>query len=181
MSEPNDLQPDEQTAAPAEAGATSAEDNLESETAALRSELEQAHDRTLRVQAELENFRRRARREIEDERRYASLPLIRELLPVIDNVHRAIEAAQKSDNAGSLLEGVQLMGQQLERVLAAHDCKPIEALHQPFDPNRHEAIMQQPSDEHPPGTVTTVTQAGYQLHDRVVRPAQVIVATAPAD
>lgn len=72
------------------------------------------------------------------------------------------------------------MSQQLESVLAAHDCRRIEALHQPFDPNLHDAILQQPSAEYPPGTVILVTQVGYQLHDRVVRPAQVIVASEAA-
>ncbi len=173
---------DEQTQRAADAGADAGQAPMqpEQEAAALRAELERAQDRALRMQAELENFRRRARRELEDERRYASLPLIRDLLPVMDNLQRAIEAAQKSDGSSGLLEGVQLMSQQLESVLAAHDCRRIEALHQPFDPNLHDAILQQPSAEYPPGTVILVTQVGYQLHDRVVRPAQVIVASEAA-
>jgi molecular chaperone GrpE len=165
-------------AEPVVAGPPEEAENPEVELASLQSELDRAHDRALRLQAELENFRRRARREIDDERRYASMPLVRDLLPVIDNIHRAIEAAEKGGGDAGLLEGVKLMLQQLEGVLAAHHCQKIEALHQPFDPNLHEAILQQPSEDHPPGTVIMVTQAGYQLHDRVVRPAQVIVAAA---
>jgi molecular chaperone GrpE len=145
----------------------------------LRAELAAAKDRALRCQAELENYRKRAQREIEEERRYANLPLLRDLLPVLDNVHRAIEAAGKTPDASGLLEGFRLVAQQLEGVLARHHCVPIEALHAPFDPHRHDAILQQPSAEHPANTVLLVTQTGFQLHDRVVRPSQVIVS-APA-
>lgn len=146
----------------------------------IRGELAEAQDRTLRVQAELENYRRRARREMEDERRYASLPLIRDLLPVVDNIQRAIQAAEKSSEAGVLLSGIKMVAQSLEATLARHDCQRIDALHQPFDPAFHEAISQQPSAEYPEHTVILVAQDGYVLHDRVVRPAQVIVSTPPA-
>ncbi len=145
----------------------------------LRQELEAAKERALRVQAELENYRKRMRREMDDERRYAQLPLLKELLPVIDNIGRAVQAAEKSSDGAGLLDGVKLVAQQLEGVLSRHHCTRIAALHQPFDPHLHEAILQQPNGEHPPGTVLQVTQEGYQLHERVVRPAQVIVSAAP--
>jgi len=151
----------------------------EEEMARLRADLEDASDRVLRAQAELENYRKRARRELEDERRYAALPLLRDLLPVLDNLRRAIDAAEKSSQGGGLLDGVRLVVQSFESVLARHDCKRIEALGKPFDPTFHEAISQQPSADHPPGTVLFVAQDGYLLHDRVVRPAQVIVSTLP--
>jgi molecular chaperone GrpE len=146
--------------------------------AALRAELQQAKDRELRAHAELENYRKRAHRQIEEERRYANLPLMKELLPVLDNVHRAIEAAEKTPDVAVLLQGFRLVAEQLEGVLARHHCLPIAALHEPFDPHRHQAIVQQPSAEHPANTVLLVTQQGFQLHDRVVRPSQVIVSTA---
>ena len=146
----------------------------------LRSDLSEAGDRVLRAQAELENFRKRARREIEEERRYANLPLLRDLLPVVDNIARAIAAAEKSQNSGTLLDGFKMVAQALDGVLARHDCKRIEALHQPFDPAVHEAISQQPSADFPPFTVLMVVQDGFTLHERVVRPAQVIVSSAPA-
>lgn len=142
----------------------------------VRAELDEMRDRLLRSQAELENYRRRARRELDDELRYANVPLIRDLLPVIDNVQRAVAAAEKNADANSLLEGFKMVAKQLDEVLARHHCTPIEALHEPFDPNRHEALLQQPHEEHPPGTVIGVAQSGYQLRDRVVRPTQVIVA-----
>jgi molecular chaperone GrpE len=152
----------------------------EAEIAKLRADLEDASDRVLRAQAEMENYRKRARREMEDERRYAMLPLMQDLIPVLDNIGRAIAAAEKSPGGGgALLDGVKLVGQSLETVLARHGCKRIEALGEPFDPAFHEAISQQPSADYPPGSVMLVALDGYVLHDRVVRPAQVIVSTAP--
>ena len=152
----------------------------EVEIGKLRADLEDASDRVLRAQAELDNYRKRVKREIEDERRYATLPLLRDLLPVLDNVHRAIAAAEKSTLGGGLLDGVKMIAQSVAATLAKHDCRQIEALHQPFDPTYHEAISQQSTSDHPPNTVVLVAQEGYLLHDRVVRPAQVIVS-APAD
>ena len=145
----------------------------------LQNELSEARDRLLRSQAEFENFRKRSRREIEDERKYANVPLLRDLLPVVDNLDRAIEAAQSAADAGTLLGGVKMVRQQLEVVLGRHECQPIEALNEPFDPHLHEAITTQPSPQHPANTVLHVVQRGYQLHDRVIRPSQVIVSTRP--
>jgi molecular chaperone GrpE len=142
----------------------------------LQVELEEARERTLRVQAELENYRKRVRREMEEERRYAHLDLLRDLLPVLDNVGRAIEAAQQTSDAAGLLEGFKLVGQQLEGVLNRYDCQRITAQGEVFDPNLHQAISQQASSGQPPGTVLIVAQDGFQLHDRVVRPAQVVIA-----
>jgi molecular chaperone GrpE len=150
------------------------------EEAALRNELAAAKDRALRAQAELDNYRKRMRKEMDDERRYAQLPLLSDLLPVLDNVSRAIQAAEKSPDAAGLLAGFKMVAQQLEGVLARHHCQRIDALHKPFDPHLHAAILQQPSSEHPSNTVIQVAQDGYQLHDRVLRPAQVIVSTAVA-
>jgi molecular chaperone GrpE len=151
----------------------------------LRADLDAAKDRVLRSQAELENYRKRAAREIEENQRYANMPLIRDLLPVVDNIERAISAAEKTQDVGALLEGVKLVHKQLEDALARHHCLRIPALHQPFDPHLHHAILQQPTEEFPPNTVVMVTQPGFQLYDRVVRPTQVIVSTAkekePAD
>jgi molecular chaperone GrpE len=148
-------------------------------TEKLRAELDQAQDRILRLQAELENFRKRSARELHDQLRYANIGLLRDLLPVLDNARRAIEAAEKGADDAALLNGFQLLAQQLEGVLARHHCEKIDALHAPFDPHSHEAIFQQPSADHPPQTVILVNQEGYRLHDRVVRPSQVIVSSAP--
>lgn len=158
---------------------TETAETAEVEVEKLRTDLQEAGDRLLRAQAELDNYRKRARRELEDSLRYAAMPLLRDLLPVIDNLGRAIAAAEKSAETGGLIDGVKMVAQTLEGVLARHECKRIDALGKPFDPAFHEAISQQPSTEYPPQTVMLVAQEGYTLHDRVVRPAQVIVSTAP--
>jgi molecular chaperone GrpE len=177
---PGEAAPLEEPAADRSAGqsAAAAEKGREqvSPLESLRAELQEAKDRALRMQAELENYRKRAARELQEERRYANLPLMRDLVPVVDNLDRAIEAAEKQHDVGGLLEGVKLVARQLEEVFQRHYCVRIRALNEPFDPHLHEAILQQPSDEHPVGTILLVTQAGYQLHDRVVRPSQVIVS-----
>ncbi len=133
----------------------------------------------LRAQAELENFRKRASRELQEERRYANMPLMRDLLPVLDNIDRAIGAAEQNPESAGLLEGVKMVSEQLRSVLEKHHCLSIPTLHEPFDPNLHQAIQQLPCDEHPPNTVIDVAQSGYQLHERVVRPSQVIVSKEP--
>jgi molecular chaperone GrpE len=142
----------------------------------LGAELAECQDRLLRLQAEMENVRRRTAREVVEERRYAAMPLVRDLLQVLDNVDRALEAGEKASDAAALLEGFQLVGRQLRSTLEKHDIKPIPAEGEAFDPNLHEAILQQPSDQ-PSGTIVLVTQEGFQLHDRVVRPSQVIVSS----
>ena len=153
----------------------------------IEAELATEKDRLLRLQAEMENLRSRTAREIVDERRYAPLPIVRDLLPVLDNINRAIEAAvqieadEQAEEADSLLEGFKLVRQQLLTVLEQHHCKQIETVGQPFDPQVHEAILQQPSDEQPANHILLETQAGYQLHDRVVRASQVIISSGPAD
>jgi molecular chaperone GrpE len=144
--------------------------------AALQKDLTEANERVLRAQAELENYRKRARREMEEERRYALLPFARDLLAVVDNLERALAAAPEGDAAG-LRDGVQMVSALLQSVLNQHQCVRIETVGQTFDPNVHQAIAQETSDEHPAGTVSREAQSGYKLYDRVVRPAQVFVST----
>ena len=146
----------------------------------LPEELTRANERALRAQAELENFRKRVRREMDEERRYARVPLISELLPVMDNLDRALEAAEHSEGDSALLEGVKMVRTQLLGVLEQSHCRAIDAVGTPFDPHLQEAIGQEPSDEHDLGVVTRVVRIGYQLHDRVVRPSQVLVSSGPA-
>jgi molecular chaperone GrpE len=147
----------------------------------LAGELAAANDRYLRLQAEMQNLRNRTSREIADERKYAALPVLRDLLPVLDNIGRAIEAAEKAGEAENLLAGFRLVRQQLETILTRHECEPISPEGELFDPNFHQAILQQPSADVPADHVTMVTQTGYKLHDRVVRPAQVIVSSGPPE
>ena len=146
------------------------------EVTQLRSELKEAQERILRSQAELENYRRRMRREVQEEKRYATQPLLTDLVPVVDNIERAIESAQQTSDSSSLLEGVRMVAEQLISVLEKHNCPRIAALGETFDPSVHQAIGQQPSDDYEPGKVMLVACHGYQLHDRVIRPSQVIVS-----
>jgi molecular chaperone GrpE len=158
----------------------SGDDNAAAEMEQLRTDLREAGERVLRAQADFDNYRKRARREIDEERRYANLTLLRDLLPVLDNMQRAIAAAEKTPDASGLLDGIKMVVQNLIGALARHQCTRIEALHKAFDPAFHEAIAQQPSDQFAPNTVIAVAQDGYMLHDRVVRPAQVVVSTQPS-
>jgi molecular chaperone GrpE len=148
----------------------------EGEMDLVRADLAEARDKMLRAQAELDNYRKRARRELDDERRYAEINLLRDLLPVLDNIHRAIDATEKKADAGALLSGFKMVRQQLETLFDQHNCKPIEAVGLPFDPAQHNAVMQQLNPDKPENTVLDVVQTGFHLHDRVVRPAQVIVS-----
>jgi molecular chaperone GrpE len=147
----------------------------------LLAKIEDLQGRLLRSQADLENFRRRVQREQEDARRFESLRLLRDLLPGLDGLHRAIQAAEQTGDAQILLEGIRMVSQQFRDVLKLHAAEPIDALGKPFDPNLHEALTQIPSREHEPMTVLQVVEMGYRLHDRVVRPARVIVSCAPPE
>jgi molecular chaperone GrpE len=142
----------------------------------LSGQLRDAEDRLLRTQAELENFRKRSRREYEDAQRYREIDLLRDLLPVLDNVRRAIEASEKMADVETLRSGFRMTAQQLEKLLESHGCKTIETEGRPFDPAVHDAILQQAVPGVAAGTVVGVASRGYRLHDRVVRPAQVIVS-----
>jgi molecular chaperone GrpE len=149
--------------------------------AELAAALELAKDAELRARAELENFRKRVRREQEEQLRYANWNLLRDLLEVLDNLTRAVEAAEKPQaDLPSLLQGVRIVADQLQAVLAKYHCQKIPAKGQPFDPELHTAIGQLPTAEQPPGTIAQVTREGYRLHDRLLRPAEVVVTTAPA-
>ena len=143
----------------------------------LEQQVAKFRDRELKAQAELENFRKRLLRDTEQQLKYASIDLVRELLDVVDNLQRANDAAAQAGDATSLLAGVQMVQQQLASVLGKYHCKPIPAVGQPFDPNVHQAIAQQPSQEFAAGVVMMETSVGYTLHDRVVRPSMVVVST----
>ncbi len=149
--------------------------------AELAAERDAANDRALRSQAELENYRKRVQRERDEERRYAALPLVQDLLPGLDNLQRALDAARHTDDLAAMLQGVEMVAAQIDEILSRHGAKPIVAVGEPFDPNLHEAIQQMPSAAHPPMTVIDEVERGYTLNDRVVRPSKVIVSVAPAD
>ena len=149
--------------------------------AELQDKINQLQDQLLRGQAELENFRRRSQREMADVRKYQSLPVVRDLLPAVDNLNRAILAAEQTGDVTNLLAGIRMVVQQLADTLKANAAQPIEAEGKSFDPNLHEALSQVPTPDHPPMTVIQVVESGYVMHDRVVRPAKVIVSCAPPE
>ncbi|WP_392397658.1 nucleotide exchange factor GrpE [Paenibacillus tuaregi] len=142
----------------------------------LRAEVQEHQQRFLRSQADFDNFRRRTLKEKEELAKYASAKLITELLPVVDNMDRALTAAQESAEAESFTKGVDMIFRQLEGVLSAEGLTPMNAVGQPFNPEYHQAIMQVESDEYEEGIVVEEVQKGYLLKDKVLRPAMVKVS-----
>ncbi|MDR0327027.1 MAG: nucleotide exchange factor GrpE, partial [Planctomycetaceae bacterium] len=138
---------------PEEAGGGSMPQESVSETEQLRAELEEAKNRTLRALADLENYRTRVNRQMAEERKYASLDLMRELLPMWDNIGRALESVAATHNLDSLVEGVEMVHSQFLEVLKKYHCEKIDAKFQPFDPNIHASVAQIPSGEYPANTV----------------------------
>ena len=150
-----------------------------SEVDQLRLELDEAKNRTLRAMADLENYRARVNRQTAEERKYANMDLMRELLPVWDNIGRALETVSTTHSLESLIEGVQMIHSQFLEVMEKHHCEKIEAMFQPFDPNVHASVAQIPNSEHAANTVIEEVQVGFRLFDRVVRPSQVVLASKP--
>ena len=152
---------------------------LEAKLAVAEKEKKENWDRYLRAAADLENTRKRQKREVDDAKLEAKNKALKEVLPVVDNLERAIEHAAAGTETSPIIEGVQLVLRQLTTAFERLDVTPVEALGQPFDPNMHEAISQQESDQ-PPGSVVTVLQRGYKSGDRLLRPALVVVAKPKA-
>ena len=147
----------------------------------LSAKLAETEKKLLLAHADLENFRKRSRRENEERVRYASLNLMGELLDAVDNLQRAVDAANSEAAEGGLLEGVSMVANQITTILQNHGCQKIDALGQPFDPNLHQAVQMQPSAEYAANMVMQELRSGYRLHDRVIRPTQVFVSTGPAE
>ncbi len=138
--------------------------------------LKEAHERMLRAAADLENYKKRAQREKDDLQKFGNEKLLKDLLPVLDNPDRALAAAPAGD---PLAAGVTLVRAAFEQVLGRYGVKGFSAMGQPFDPAQHEALMQVPTADQPPGTVVVEHARGFTLHDRLVRPALVGVSVAP--
>ena len=161
----------------------SAEENNEQSSGAsnefdvLQSELSEAKDQLVRAQAEVENVRKRARRDMAEQSKYSSLPLMAELVEVVDNLDRALQSAEQSNEQSSLLEGVKMVASQLTQLISNKGCERIQTVGHEFDPNLHEAIQVQPSHEFPAQVITYEARPGYKMHDRVIRAAQVIISS----
>lgn len=141
-----------------------------------QEKLKAEHDRCLRLAADLENYRKRAAKEREEIQRFGNEKLVKDLLPVVDGFDRALAAAASDD---PLREGVKLVRAALEQTLARHGVVGFSAMGERFDPAVHEALLQVPTREQPPGTVVMEHARGFKLNDRLVRPAMVGVAVEP--
>jgi len=159
--------------------ADSAVDDLRQQLAAKELEAKTNYDRFVRQAAELDNFKKRASREREDALRFANESLIKDLLPVVDNLERAVAHASGGGNGKPIVEGVEMVLKGLLDVFAKHGVTPISAVGQPFDPTKHEAMAQVESQTHQPNSVVDELHKGYTLRDRLLRPALVSVAKAP--
>jgi len=155
--------------------------NLKTEYEAKLADLETLKDRSLRQQAEFDNFRRRSLKEREESHQFGHQNLVKDLLPTVDNLERAIEHAEGSDdgNVEGLLQGVGLVLREFIAALRKHNVTQVEAADQAFDPAVHEAVGQVPDASLPPNRIVHVLQKGYRLHDRMLRPARVMVTRAP--
>ena len=180
---PQDEAPSEE---PASEGTDLPAQIIEEELARLRQALEEktreaevAQDRYLRALAVLDNARKRAQREREEYIRFANESLLRELLPVLDNFDRAIEAARASAGSEAFGAGMELIHRELLRVLEKFGLTAFSAVGQPFNPERHEAVARVPATDHREMTVVGESRRGYLLNDRVLRPAMVTVAVPP--
>lgn len=160
------------------------EDSLEFEDDAVEVEAEESEEteeneglrsQLLRVAADFENYRKRADRQLEEVRRFGNEKLLRDLLPVMDNLERALQHAPEKNDP--VLEGIRMVAKQFLDVLMSYGVKGFGSRGEPFDPERHEAMGKAPSKEHAPGTVVEEMCKGYFLHDRLLRAAQVTIAT----
>jgi len=154
---------------------------IQAELETAKQEAKETYDRFLRVSAEFENYKKRSAREMDDLRKYANQSLIVEMLAVVDNLERALISSNgNSSNDKCMADGVNLTLKEILKVFEKFNVKPIESIGQPFDPNFHQAMMQEETDDYPENTVITELQKGYMIHDRLLRPSMVVVAASKA-
>jgi molecular chaperone GrpE len=166
---------------PPETAATEGETaplNANDELTQTQKQRDDYFEQLQRNRAEFANFQKRARAQAEADRLYAVGSLARDLLDGLDNLERGAESLKATAPAG-VVDGLTMIHKQLLATLAKHGIEPIEALGAPFDPNQHEALMQQPVADKPEGTVVAELGKGYKLHDRVLRPSKVAVSVKP--
>ena len=163
-------------ASPAAAGDADSDDAM----AGLQADLDRFRDLALRSQADFENYKKRAAREKEEAIKYANRDLLERLVTIVDNFELGLEAARGEGERSPIYSGMTLVLKQLKDFLADNGLQPIEAVGQKFDPNLHEAIAHEPSNEFPEETVIRQTRRGYRLKDRLLRPSTVVVSSGPA-
>ncbi|EST13377.1 nucleotide exchange factor GrpE [Sporolactobacillus laevolacticus] len=143
----------------------------------LTKKVDDFNNRMLRTQADFDNFRKRTSKEKADARKYRAQDLVTDMLEILDNFQRALAVETVSEDGQALKKGMEMVLSKLENALKKEGVEEIASLHQPFDPNVHQAVMQEDSAEHEAGTVIQVLQAGYSLNGRVIRPAMVKVSS----
>lgn len=153
-------------------------ESLKDALSVARKEAADNYDRFLRLGAEFENYKKRVQRQMDDHRKYSNTELIKDLLPVVDNLERAIAAYHdnRANIESCMVEGVEMTLKEVLNILEKHNATQVEAQGKPFDPNYHEAVMQEESEQHPENTVINELQKGYLLHDRLIRPSMVVVS-----
>lgn len=149
------------------------------ELAAKVEECKALNDKYLRLAAEFENYKRLTQRDQREQIKFGNEQLLKELLPVVDNMERAIKAARTNGGESALIQGVELTLKQLSGALTKFGIQSIETVGQPFDPNTHQAVSSTPSATVPVDHVVDEFQKGYKLHDRVLRAAMVSVSSGP--
>jgi molecular chaperone GrpE len=159
---------------------TSGADPVTAKMQAIEQEAALDRDRLLRLSAEFENYKKRMSRQMDDFKKYANEVLLKDLLTIVDNLERAVTptpgAVIKESVAECVREGVEMTLQEIVKILNRHHVTAIDAMNKLFDPTYHEAVMQESSDDHPENTVINVFQKGYLIHDRLLRPAMVVVS-----
>lgn len=177
--QPEQAEKEEQDAAATEAEELSPEEQLQADLDQAVSEAKAHQEQYLRTLADMENLRKRTQREKEELAKFANENILREVLPVIDNLERAVEHAEQAESSEGLLEGVQMTLTQFSQVLTRFGVTPVDSVGQTFDPALHQAMGQLETDEYPANTVAQQMQKGYQLNERLLRPAMVMIAKAP--
>jgi molecular chaperone GrpE len=155
---------------------TTDSDDTESLLAQKEEELKECEDKVLRLAAELDNFKKRIEREKDEHMKYALEAFAKDLLPFLDNLERAIDAAKESGDADKLIEGIELSLSGYFKVMEKFGLKVFDSEGQPFDPEKHEALTVEATDDFEHNTVIKELLRGYTLHDRILRPAMVVVA-----
>jgi molecular chaperone GrpE len=169
---------DKKEAAPAENGSPRpAVDQNEEDTDALQADLQRFRDLALRSQADFENYKKRSAREKEEAIKYANSSLLEKLISIVDNFELGLEAARAESDKSPIFSGMSMVLKQLMDFLADSGLQPIDAIGKQFDPNLHEAIAHEASNEVPEGSVIRQTRRGYRMKDRLLRPSSVVVSS----
>lgn len=166
----------EQTEATEEVAESTEEVAEPSEVEVLQAKLDEQENSYLRLRADFDNYRRRVQKDAEAASKFRAQSLVTDLLPVLDNFERALESKPQSEDAQTLLTGVEMVYRTLKQALSNEGVEEIVPTGEAFDPNFHQAVMQEPSEEFESGIVIQTLQKGYQLKDRVIRPAMVKVS-----